>query len=201
MKPFIALVVLIAILSGCITPERATGYLKKKRLLDDVCAVEFPVRVTGYDSAEYEASLEELDSLIATFEDLTGEAPAEPVKPPPGVEVPCEDEVEGLYLQAVRREKLILALTGQNTALKQAGTRLKPVIEYRVDSAAAAGLHDRIRELDVRGGKLVGLLEAVTSDRDTYKAKAVRRFWVLIGLGVAGLLIVILFIYRKIKGK
>lgn len=40
----LAFIMLLIGLAGCMTPEKATSFLKKKDLLDDTCAANFPVQ-------------------------------------------------------------------------------------------------------------------------------------------------------------
>lgn len=56
LKPAI-LLMLMVVLFGCMTEQKATDYLKKKDKLDDVCAAEFPVKevfVKGKDSISFD---------------------------------------------------------------------------------------------------------------------------------------------------
>lgn len=197
-------VVLCLMLSACLTVDKAQRHLEKKKVLDDICAAEFPAKTTGQDSAAYKAGMAKIDSLFeAYYSAISGIDPeSPPVIPPAGDDdgdslIACEDELQGMYRAAVNRERLIVNLTKTVDALKAETKNLAPKIIYRADSAVLQGLHDRIATINTSNETLVQLLAESNSDRDTWKGRAKKRFWTIVGLGGVGLLILLLAILKR----
>ena len=81
---FIALLLLPCTFTGCMTMDKAKGFLEKKKALDDICAKEFPAQTTGVNDSAYKAGRARIDSIFtdwkrgidSIFEDLRCKEPS-----------------------------------------------------------------------------------------------------------------------------
>lgn len=207
IRIFAPLILCLA-LSACLTVDKAKGFLRDKKQLDDICAQEYPAKTTGVDSADYKKAMEKIDSLLNEFfefapEDTgSGHVPGAswsgPGEPSDSL-LPCEDELQGLYRQAAERERVVKNMKLIVLELRNQVKNLPPKNSLVIDSARIQGLHDIISEQGADNSKLIHLLSDAEDDLKMWKAKAKKRFWAVVGLSGLGVLFLFLGIRRKVK--
>lgn len=188
---FIMLAVAVLIwLSSCITPQKATSYLKEKGMLDDTCAANFPVqeRIVPVVKLIPVADSATIDSLKKDAEKLKNEIARLDSMPP---------VIDSADCQTMKTEyhKMLMYYAGRVKSLeKKLSTPIVDTSYNRIqrDSAEIAAANGKIKILEEKNAKL----EAEnTKLKDQVKDRGKTSLYSIIGNGL--LLLLIGFILAK----
>lgn len=184
---FYALLVLLSyVLLGCATPRNAEKYYRKHPgAFAKDCATAFPVQESS-DSAAYNRSMRELDSLLKDF--------ASDAKPQLG-DSDLPPATGRLDVYKPGGKTTASAYEKQLAQIKQAVANLKPVVVRVKDSAGLAALHQHIQIL---GKEIAGKEAAYNKLQGRTELMGNWLMWVVVAL-LALLVIAVVYVVLKIK--
>jgi hypothetical protein len=179
---------LVMIFFGCMTPQKAVNYLKKKELLADTCAANFSVDSSRTDSAEFNKSKSDFDSVAAELEEKIKMAASENESLYEWINrlmadstLDCDSLSDAIYKYAAREKNKTSELQLQIEALRSAAKNIKPKIEYLRDRAYETVLNENNVTLERKLGqsetKAQALEEMNASLTKVIKAKNKKIFW------------------------
>lgn len=189
---FVSLV-LITVL-GCLTPNKAVSFLKKKHLLDDTCAANYPSPIRSIDSSEYLESLKKLDSLMVAYEadSLLNEQEKDELRQNikellqvDTLPVECDSLCGAVYRYAAKNEREKNNLKAQLSELKLAIRNIKPIQVKTLDSAYVQTLHENIDEINGKNYKLEDKNQQQADEITEFKKNKKRPLVVLGWFGIA----------------
>lgn len=129
-------------LLGCMTPKKAVDYLKKKELLADTCAANFPVkeRTDTLIEIRYREDSTLINELLAINKGLEAKLAYLEGLPPKIDSATCQ-QLRLMYIRDVRLLQLKIKEM-QAAAAKQKDSLIR-VITTKVDSAALKALQEK----------------------------------------------------------
>jgi len=178
LKIVFIITVTTVLIMGCLTQEKAVNFLKDKKVLDDVCAENYPTPIKETDSSAYKASLKTLDSLLATYEvdsllyeQEINELRTKIKKLLEGDTLLAQNDTlcESVYNYAAKQQREKDALQKQVSALSFAIRNIKPIKEQVIDSAYTQTLWDRINLLQAHDEKVTDSLNAAKAEIKEFK--------------------------------
>lgn len=184
--------------SRCMTPEKAVGYLKKKELLADTCAANFPVkeRTDTLIEIRYREDSTLINELLAINKGLEAKLAYLEGLPPKIDSATCQ-QLRLMYIRDVRLLQLKIKEM-QAAAAKQKDSLIK-VITTKVDSAALKALqekHDALQQdkkvNDAKNEARIKELEGKVSRRG-------KNMWISMVANVLLLLIIGFLISKAVK--
>lgn len=184
--------------SRCMTPKKAVGYLKKKELLADTCAANFPVRERTDTLIEvrYREDSALINELLAINKGLEAKLAYLENLPTKIDSATCQ-QLRIMYVRDVRLlQGKIKEL--QAVAAKQKDS-LTTIVKNKIDSAAYKVLEEKYAALDKeKKANEVAAAKEIKELSDKTKRRGKTIFWLSIGVTLL-LLLVGFLISRMLK--
>lgn len=201
----IAAILLVVLFSSCYTAKKAKAQFGKSVtaypiLGADYCSRTYPT-VPKTDSSAYIASKKAIDSLAGALraDSLLSQQERDRLiveiqRIRAAIPEPqnCDSLFDAIYRLAAQEKQRADKLQDANYKLIVAANSLKPIIDTVVDKAA-------LDKCEIIRDEAVQTATREHTELLAWKGKARKRMWMLIGIGIVGILTLAGIIYRKTK--
>jgi hypothetical protein len=174
------------------TTKKAVDYLKDKKVLDDTCAANYPVRQTEVDSAGFKESLHIIDSLFDATLTLDAEKQdlAEYIRQlqeadTTGVLLECDSLFQSLIYYGNQQKQEKEVLRKQVAQLRQHVASIKPIEIKVIDSALMNVYRDLTNQCEDANHSLKAKLDIAQDEIKEFKSNKKKPLVALSWFGLA----------------